>query len=218
MRNIFFKRAYDMLQKTYLREAFTYIDCAGILIPWTSLIQHYTSSSPLKMNRSSGFHTHYHPIKSPQSSVLHPRVVTTDAVIDIDCWDSGRSVNYIWSSWRGHLENTPLAFTLNIPLLTIPSFTFFCYYSSPQSLSQLSCVTETIHKSRLHEPVVNFYTFSIKKRRVSRTLDLFFPSFLFPVTHSHPYFDLHYRAEIWTWLQGGKKESFVQLKLVWSPC
>lgn len=207
-----------MLQKTYLQEAFTYIDCAGILIPWTSLIQHYTSSSPLKMNRSSGFHTHYHPIKSPQSSVLHPRVLTTDAVIDIDCWDSGRSVNYIWSSWRGHLENTPLAFTLNIPLLTIPSFTFFCYYSSPQSLSQLSCVTETIHKSRLHEPVVNFYIFSIKKKESFKNIGSIFPFLPFSCHTRTPIFWFALQGGDLDLASGGKKESFVQLKLVWSPC
>lgn len=122
-------------------------------------------------------------------------------VIDIDCWDSGRSVASVWSSRRGRLENPPLAFTRNIPLSSVPSFTLFSCYSSPHSLAQLSRATETIHKSRLHEPGLNFYIRSVTKgkRRGSENW-IYFPFLPFSVTHTHTHI-------FWFALQGGDLDS-----------
>lgn len=95
----------------------------ALLIPSPSLIQHYTFSSHLYKEKAD-----LTPITI--SSVLHAPVVTSEVVIDIDCWDSGSSVTFIWSSWKGHLENTPLVFTLDIPLSNFTPFTFFSFDSS----------------------------------------------------------------------------------------
>lgn len=103
--------------------------------------------------------------------------MTSEVVIDIDCWDLCSSVTSIWSSWKGHLENVPLVFTLDVPMSNFSSFTFFswlillcisvfiCNWNNSQKLCLWACF-ESLH----------IFNNKMEKERF-RKMDLFFPSF-----------------------------------------